>query len=74
MLRRKTARPEALTALYIGQMVLNHKEGFFPPKFLKLPAFYPLDRARVALREGGYRLEKVGKLRTVWWEAMQLKN
>lgn len=28
----------------------------------------------LTLREGGYGLEKVGELRTVWWEVMQLKN
>lgn len=57
----------------MGRMALNSKEVFFQnsQSFLRST---PYSKAHVALREGGYGLEKVGNQRTVWWEAMQLKN
>lgn len=54
-------------------MVLNRKEVFFQ-NFQSFLHSAPYSKAHIALREGGYGLEKVGKQRTVWWEAMQLKN
>lgn len=54
-------------------MVLNRKEVFLKNSQSFLHSA-PYSKAHIALREGGYGLEKVGKQRTVWWEAMQLKN
>lgn len=56
---------------------MNDREHQEMQLSLKIPQASPripqMKANTLTSREGGYGLEKVGELRTLWWEAMQLK-